>query len=157
LAHDVRRDRWEGHDRGSPRRSDLGVTVRQLPYKLGVFCRPTDVWHAVPKLVSPDLPQGVGEEETWLDASVIRNKIELRPITGGFRKVPWMAAQRIRRSRCQTFVDADVIETRLAVLEPLVVFLDQLERWVGHILIVVAPLAHQAVWIVVDLCGVRDV
>jgi hypothetical protein len=68
-----------------------------------------------------------------------------------------MAAQRIRWTRRQPFVDANVLESRLLVFDLLIQLLDQRERGVRHLLVVVPPLPHQAVRIVVHLRRVGDV
>ena len=72
-------------------------------------------------------------------------------------QVARVAAQRVGRSGCQAFVDADVIEARFAIFDLLVVFLDQLERRVSHFLVIMPPLPHEAVWIVVHLGRVGNV
>ena len=68
-----------------------------------------------------------------------------------------MPALRIGRPGRQALVHADVVEAGLRALEPLVHLLDQLERRVGDLLVVVPPLPHEADRIVVHLRGVRDV
>ena len=68
-----------------------------------------------------------------------------------------MAAQRIGRSGRQSLVHADIVEARLLAFKLLIVLFDQLERRIGDVLVVVPPLAHQAVRIVVDLGRVRNV
>ena len=68
-----------------------------------------------------------------------------------------MPSHRIGRPGGESLVHADVLESRLAVLQLLVVLLDQLEGRICHRLVVVAPLTHRAHRIVVDLCRVRDV
>ncbi len=52
---------------------------------------------------------------------------------------------------------ADVVEPGLLGAELLVTRLDELERRIRDVLVVVAPLPHQAVRVVVDLGRVRDV
>ena len=54
-------------------------------------------------------------------------------------------------------MDADVVEPRLLALELFVVLLDQLERRIRHLRVVVPPLPHQARRVVIHLGGVRDV
>jgi hypothetical protein len=57
----------------------------------------------------------------------------------------------------QPLVYADVAQPRLADLEALVVLLDQLKGGVSDLLVIVPPLAHEAVRIVVHLGRIRDV
>ena len=99
LAQDVRRDRRERHHRRRPRRADLGIAVRQILHELGVLRRPTDVRHAAAQLARLDLLQRVGQEEVRLDAGVVGDEVELRPVARRFGQVVRMAALRDRAGR----------------------------------------------------------
>ena len=57
----------------------------------------------------------------------------------------------------QTFVYTDVVEPGELAPEALVILLNQLERGIRHVLIIVPPPSHQAHRVVVDLGGIRDV
>jgi hypothetical protein len=65
-----------------------------------------------------------------------------------------MAALRVRRTWGQSFVNADVVEPWLSAFQTFVVLLDQLERRIRHLGVVVAPLPHKAVGIIIHFRGV---
>ena len=141
------------HGRG-PGSADLRVAVGKVFYELGVLGCPTDIRHTCAKFVGLNVRQRVRQEEVRLDARVVGDEVEIRPIARRFWQVARVAAQRVRRSGRQPFVDTDVVETRLSVLDPFVVFLNELECWIGHFLIVVPPLPHETVGVIVHLGGV---
>jgi len=49
------------------------------------------------------------------------------------------------------------VEAGLAFLDPFVVFLDELEGWIGDFFVIVPPLPHEAVRIIVHLAAFGDV
>ena len=88
---------------------------------------------------------------------MVADEVELRPVARRFRQVTGMTPPRVGWAGRKPFVDADIVKARLAVLELLVVFLDQLERRIGHFLVIVSPLAHETVRVIVHLGGVGNV
>ena len=153
----MRRNSGECHDRRSPRGSDLGIGVLVRRHERSIFRCPADVRHALAQFAGLDLLQRVVHEERRLNTCVICDEVQIRPILCGFGQVARMTSFRIRRSRRQAFVNADVVETRFRGFQFLIILLDQLERGISNRFVVVAPLAHQAVRIVIDLCSIRDV
>ncbi len=150
-------DRGEGHDARCPGRPDLRVAVREVAHQLRVFRRPGDVRHATAGAPGFDRLQRVAVEKARLDARMIGDEVQARPVARRLRQVTGVATQRVRRPGRQPFVHADIVEAGLALPDAIVVALNQLERRVRHLLVVVSPPPHQAVRIVVDLGRVRDV
>ena len=159
LPEDVRGHRWERHHRGGEGGPDLGVGVLEVAGELRVRRRPVDVRHSIeerprPRFARLDLRQRLVVEERVLDAGVVGEEVQVRPVLERLGQVGRIAVLRPRRQAAgKPLVYGDDVapRTQLVLAD---VLADQLERRVGHVLVIVPPLPHHAR---VDLRRVGDV
>src|SRR5438309_3784201 len=163
LAKDVGAYRREGdHGRGE-RRADLGVDVLERRGEQRHLGGPGNVGHALAQHPGVHLVQRIQDPDSRLDARVVEDEVELRPVGRSPGDVDRVAEPRVAAQRVgpQALVDRQVHEPRVLLQDAPVVLarklVDLRVRGVGDIVIVERPAHHVAVRVEIDLGGGGDV